>query len=58
MAKRRCRQMTLKLCPFCGGRADSRAEICCDRCCLGHKDCGPQYFDAKGHHIPWEPTDE
>jgi hypothetical protein len=50
--------MTLKLCPFCGGRADSRAEICCDRCCLGHKDCGPQYFDAKGHHIPWEPTDE
>jgi hypothetical protein len=33
------------------------AEICCDRCCLGHKDCGPQYFDVKGRSVPWEPTE-
>lgn len=26
-------------------------ELDCDKCCQGHKDCAPRYFDAAGRHV-------
>lgn len=53
-------------CPGCGRKQsnDHRTEYdpdravlreaCCDKCCMGHKDCGATYFSKRGRQVDWE----